>query len=222
MVPRTLVWLGLLLLLISYGLVRREPPAAVTAASGRPLVVIDPGHGGVDPGAISASGIQEKSINLAVSLVAAHDLQTHGIAVALTRQSDRPALQARRFIVVDDLYFRSWMAHHLGATLFLSIHSNSEPTGTVAGPIMYYVAGRESSHQLARDLAQAFARTFGRTPQIRTIRQLVLLEMKVPATTVELGFLTNRQDAIRLSNGAYQRALGAAISQGVVQYLRHG
>lgn len=217
--PKGLVWLGLLLLCLSYGLVRAEPESAVVAAVGRPLVVIDPGHGGVDPGAISNTGVQEKSINLAVSWVIANDLQANGVAVALTRKSDRPALSANRFIVVDDLHYRAWMARHLGATLFLSIHSNSEPTGTVSGPILYYVAGRTSSYQLARDLAAALGRRLGRFPQIRPIRQLVLLEMNVPAVTVELGFLTHRQDTANLTSPQYQRVLGAAISDGVLHYL---
>ncbi len=205
-----------------YAMMRTSPTAPVSVAAGRPLVVIDPGHGGIDPGAVSTTGVQEKSINLAVSWAAAEDLQAGGVAVALTRQGDYPPLRARRFIVINDLHFRAWMARHLGAALFLSIHSNSEPTGTVAGPIIYYVAGREASHQLARDLASAFSHHFGHLPQIRTIRQVVLLEVDVPAATVELGFLTNREDTRRLSTASYQKALGAVISQGVMTFLHQG
>lgn len=220
--PRTVLWLGLLLLLLSYGLTRLEPELPVAAASGRPLVVIDPGHGGIDPGAVSSGGVEEKSINLSVSWIAANTLENSGIAVALTRKSDRPALAANRFIVVDDLHYRAWMARHLGATLFLSIHTNSEPTGTVQGPIIYYIAGRPSGEHLAYDLANAFAKTLGARPEVRPIRQLVLLEVSVPAATVELGFLTHHGDTARLVNPQYQRHLGLAISRGVREYLGMG
>lgn len=219
---RTLVWLGLAMILLSYSLVAAKPKVTQTVATGRPLVVIDPGHGGVDPGAVSHTGIQEKAINLAVSWVTANRLQAAGIAVALTRQGDHPALRAKRFVVVDDLHYRAWMTRHLGATLFLTIHTNSEPTGTAFGPIIYYVAGRPASYQLARALSSGFTQVFGRSADIRPIRQTVLLEAGVPAANVELGFLTHRQDTAKLISPSYQRALGSAISRGVIRYLGYG
>ncbi len=220
MIPRILLGFALVMLLLGYGLAAIEPAPLTIAAAGRPLVVLDPGHGGIDPGAV-AHGVLEKSINLPVSIAAGEALQSGGVAVVLTRRQDRPALAASRFIVVDDLRYRAWLARHLGASLFVSIHANSEPTGTVSGPIMYYIAGRVPSYQLAQDLARAFGILFGKTPQIRPIRQLVLLETPVPAATVEVGFVTHHLDVRRLTTPAYQQVLGQAIARGVLTYLHH-
>ena len=220
MIHRALIAFAFIMLLLGYALVADEPARLTIAAAGRPLVVLDPGHGGIDPGAV-AHGVLEKSINLPVALAAGEALQSAGVAVVLTRRQDRPALAANRFIVVDDLRYRAWLARHLGASLFISIHTNSEPTGTVSGPIMYYIAGRVPSYHLAQDLAHAFRIQLGKTPEIRPIRQLVLLETPVPGATVEVGFLTHHLDARRLITPAYQHALGSAIARGVLTYLHH-
>lgn len=197
-----------------------QPRAA--AAPGRPLVVLDPGHGGIDPGAVSPGGVAEKAVNLAVARMTAAALTRRGIAVALTRTRDTPALTTGRFIVVSDLRYRAWLSRHLGATLFLSIHANSEPTRTVAGPIVYYNAARSASLALARTLVRTLALRLNVPVGLRPIRQLVLSEQAVPAATVEVGFLTHPGDVRRLRDPAYQRALAEGIAKGAVTFLdRH-
>lgn len=216
---KELVWTSAALLLGAAMIAGAGGPPRASAAPGRPLVMLDPGHGGIDPGAVSPDGVAEKAINLAVARLTAADLAERGITAALTRDRDNPALTTGRFIVISDLRYRAWLSRHLGATLFLSIHANSEPTRTVAGPILYYNPARATSLALARTLVRALAQRIGAPVGLRPIHQLVLSEQTIPAATVEVGFLTHPGDLRRLREVWYQRALAEGISAGVSVFL---
>jgi N-acetylmuramoyl-L-alanine amidase len=99
------------------------------AVKGSPLVMIDPGHGGYDPGTISASGIQEKDLALSISEKLRHAIEARGMRAAMTRSSDV-------FIPLPD---RTKIANHAGADLFVSIHLNSSPNSSTTGIEVYYL-----------------------------------------------------------------------------------
>lgn len=185
-----------------------------------PIVVLDPGHGGRDPGAISDSGLMEKHINLAVAEAVARLLRIQGVVVYLTRRQDQGPSSFRQSSVQEDLMARSRFATAFRATLFVTIHSNWEPSHRARGPIVYYDAGSSSSAALAREVSKALVPLLGYDRPIRPIRQLVLQQVTMPAINVEVGFLSHFLDASQLATPQYQARLASAISQGILAYLR--
>lgn len=199
--------------------IRTTPQVSTVMAPGRPLVVVDPGHGGVDPGAVGPGGLYEKHVNLAIAQVVAHTLSQHHTAVILTRWSDRHALPGSTYVMVPDLRHRAWVARHTGATVLVSIHSNTEPTHTVAGPIVYFVAADPRSAALADHITATLTGASRIRHAPRPSHHLVLVESRTAAVTVEVGFLTHPIDRSRLITTAYQQHLGQAIAAGILNYL---
>jgi N-acetylmuramoyl-L-alanine amidase len=192
-----------------------ERPVAAPAA----LVVIDAGHGGPDPGAVSAQGVREADLNLVVAADIANDLRLAGVTVVMTRTGDTALTNP--FSVRRDLLARSAVANRVGAGVLVSIHINTESTGTVHGPIVYYPAGRPASNRLANLLEQQLAVATGTAHRPRPAHFFVLWTARVPAALVELGFLTHAQDARQLEDPAYQQLLAAAITRAILNFL-HG
>lgn len=118
----------------------------IDGPAGRPLVVIDPGHGGFDPGAIGQDGVREKDVTLMLAKSIRDDLVKAGrVRVALTREDDR-------FLVLDE---RSAIARAMKAGLFISIHADSAPTPGATGATIYTLSevasGREAAALAARE-----------------------------------------------------------------------
>ncbi|MEP6784875.1 MAG: N-acetylmuramoyl-L-alanine amidase [Sphingomonadales bacterium] len=126
-----------------------RPSAAlprIDGPAGRPLVVIDAGHGGFDPGAVGPGGVREKDVTLALAKSVRDDLLAAGrVRVALTREDDR-------FLVLDE---RSAIARALKAGLFISIHADSAPSTGATGATIYTLSdvasGREAATLAARE-----------------------------------------------------------------------
>lgn len=213
-------WLAIVSLLGAFLITCYQLPVS-PAITPTPIVVIDPGHGGQDPGAIGAQGVYEKNINLSIGLLLSTLLRQRQIHVYMTRTSDR-APSAPPFHNVRDLRYRAYLARQWHATIFVSIHTNAEPSGIAQGPIVYYASGSVSSWELASQVSNALARVTGKVITPRPIRQLVLQEVGVPAINVEVGFLTHSLDTSRLINSQYQSQLAAAIAEGIMQYLNRG
>lgn len=191
-------------------------PAVPSGYQGATLVVVDPGHGGPDPGAVGPDGSLEDALNLAVAQLVAQDLAARGIAVRLTRTSDA-SVTGRG--AVEDLAGRARYANSLGATVLVSIHVNAEPTGTVAGPIVYYRPGSALGLLLAQKLEAALAAAASPHHPPRAALHRLLELANMPAVTVEIGFLTNRADRARLKTAAWQSRLASAVASGVLAYL---
>ncbi len=175
------------------------------------LVVVDAGHGGHDPGTISANGVQEKDINLAVALKLANLLQQQGVSVVMTRTNDR----------YPELEERSDIANRRNADLFVSIHSDSNPDRSRQGFTVYVAKGASSEAQHAAGaINQALAATGCESHGIHEAAYKVLVNTSGPAVLVEVGYLSNVQDCARLRDGAYQNRLAQAIASGILSYLR--
>lgn len=116
-------------------------PRIYGADDDRPLVVIDPGHGGHDPGAISADGIQEKELALKIAKAIRDELVASGrVRVALTREDDRYLLHRDRFEI----------ARTLGAALFISVHCDAAHTPGASGATVYTLSEVASDKEAAR------------------------------------------------------------------------
>lgn len=180
-------------------------------------ILLDPGHGGRDPGAISPSGQTEKAVNLAVARRAAELLQARGHRVALSRADDR-------YLGLND---RVAMASREGADLFVSVHANSAANRSASGVEVFYpsTGGRRESQ--SKDLAtrvcaavckETAARSRGAKRDPRGLR--VLRTTTMPAVLIELGFLSNAAEDRNLSEAAYRERLAHGIADGVEAWVR--
>jgi N-acetylmuramoyl-L-alanine amidase len=175
----------------------------------RVLVMIDPGHGGKDVGAIGVGGIHEADIVLAISQQVARILEQRGIQVVMTRNSD--------YFV--DLAPRVVMAKRMDADLFVSIHANAIPRRPdVSGLETYYYGNGE---RLARTIHNSILQSIGLPNRgVRRARFFVLRNNPMPAVLVETGYVTSPVEAPRLTDPAYQSQMANAIARGILQYLQ--
>ena len=179
------------------------------------VIVIDPGHGGPDPGACGF-GLQEKAIALSVSKLLAADLMKLGHAAPLTRDRDP----------VDelDLYPRCTFSNDKWADAFVSIHCNAAESASAKGTETYHFRGST----LGRLLATAIHTELCNTCEITIDRGVkeagfyVLGNTDAPAAFVELALISNGQDAAYLSSHAWQKSAAKAIATGIQAYLQGG
>ncbi len=185
------------------------PRAPIRVARG--VIVIDPGHGAHDPGTTSITGVPEKTINYAVAARVAAILQRRGIDVTMTRS-------ANEYIELES---RAEIANRRNADLFVSIHADSAPSPSAQGFTIYIAdAASLDSQRAARDIARAMATTGLESRGVRRANFRVLVTTRGPAVLVEMGYLSNRQDAMRLQNDAFQDRMAAAIATGILDYLQ--
>ena len=185
------------------------PNRAVVPRS-KPLVIIDPGHGGQDPGTIGIAGIQEKNVVLPISLDVVEELKKQGVEVRLTRDRDY-------FVSLEG---RTDMANDIDADLFVSIHANainlSRPD--VNGLETYYY---KSGLRLAEIIHWNILNTVNiQNRNIRRARFFVLRHSTMPAVLVEVGFLTGAEDSSRLKDPDHRRQMAKAIARGIIQYIK--
>lgn len=209
-------------------------------------VIIDPGHGGKDPGAISNSQVYEKSVVLELSLMLRDLLVSQGYNVRLTRDSD----------IYLSLRERTRKATMQGADLFISIHANAAANTGASGVETYYLAlasdetaqrtaARENSGagygikeldklvtKILKESKSVESRRLAQYIQTELVDAtntisrgvkhapfVVLIGTKVPAVLVEVGFLSHQEEARKLTNKAYKRNIAEAIARGIDRYV---
>jgi N-acetylmuramoyl-L-alanine amidase len=182
---------------------------------GRFKVVIDPGHGGPDPGAVGIAGLRETDVVLDVSLQLARLLQSRGVEVLLTRTTE----------VDVDLPPRVALANSSGADVFLSVHANalSMMRPDVNGIESFYFepAGNRARSLAAAVQQQMLAISPGSPDRgVRTARFFVIRRTVMPSTLVEMGFVTGALDAPRLMDANFRRRMAVALATGVLTYLQ--
>ena len=176
------------------------------------LVVIDPGHGGPDPGAIGIGGIRETDVVLQVSKIVKNLLSEKGVKVKLTRNNE-----------VDlDLPPRVSIANNMGADIFVSIHANASrgKRKDVNGLETFYYRGWRG-RLLAKRIQKQILRVSPGSPDrgVKQGRFYVIKNTRMPAVLVEIGFLTGRLDARRLEKTAHRKRIAYAIAKGILEYL---
>lgn len=192
--------------------------------SGLRCVVIDPGHGGEDPGAVGKRGVLEKDVVLNVSLELARLLQRAGIEVVLTRTTDvELGQETGAGWKVGDLSARVRTANSCRADIFISVHANADVYTYCRGAQVFYRADvNKDSERLARALQSEIARICKNTDRevSSNINQYVLKSVKMPAATVEIGFLSNPEEEALLASPDYQAKMAWAICSGILKYFR--
>lgn len=181
------------------------------------IIVIDPGHGGDKPGAISVRNRYEKDLNLSISLKLRDKLEDLGYNVIMTRETD----------VDVDLYERARIANDINADLFISIHGNSHVNRVHAGIQVLYCPATQSSIKevdqfpFARAMMDALLAGTGAVDKgiIQRPNLVVLRETKMPAVLVETGFLSNPDEEQLLFTEEYQNKIVDSIIKGIENYL---
>ena len=188
-----------------------------------PVVVVDAGHGGTDPGKVGVDGSLEKDINLAVAERLKTYLEQDDVKVIMTRETDTglySETDSRKKMA--DMKKRCEIIEESGADLVVSIHQNSYHEEPVSGGQVFYYRDSSKGKALAEILQERFDYVLGdqnrRLPKANG-NYYLLLHVKCPIVIVECGFLSNRKEAALLNSGEYQDKLAYTIHMGIMEYL---
>jgi len=195
---------------------------------GAPVIVLDPGHGGAESGAVSPGGLIEKDVNLAVARQAQAALQAAGVTAILTRTADYEVT----------LPTRSEIARDVNPKAFVSIHHNAEPDGPRDGPgsETYYQIGSADSKRLAGLVYEEVVKALSQyhvawvadrdagakyRPGTTGADYYAMLRQpgKVVSVLAELAFISNQPEADLLARADVQKVEGEAVARGIVRWL---
>lgn len=189
------------------------------------VIILDPGHGGFDPGAVS-NDIREKDLNLALSKKIADLLQKEGAKVYLTRDRDynlAPVGLHGRPAHLADLSQRAALAREKSADIFVSIHMNSISFRYCRGAEVYHHYQSREGARLAGCIQNELVKIPGMRKRTVKPGDYALLRLTaVPAVIVEAGFMTNPEELKQLTTDRYQQALAESIVQGIKNYFNQG
>ena len=176
------------------------------------VVVIDPGHGGHDPGAMAKFGgqVAEEAIVLDIGVQVGRMLSERGARVIMTRNTDR-------FLELQE---RADIAERNRADLFISIHADSSENRGASGTCVHvYTQASAQSMKAATRMTAAFGRAGIECRGIAHNNYHVLREHSRPGMLIECGFLTNSGDARKLNSASYRTQLAKAIADGATAYF---
>ncbi len=176
------------------------------------VIVIDPGHGGTDPGAIGPTGLQEKAVVLDISKKVATQLQAMGAEVVLTRSDDMSVTLPERVKV----------ASNVRADAFISIHANASRTGEPTGTETLYSGTVSMSRVLAEYVQTALVSQIGQFDRGARERNdlMVIREAKCPACLVEVVFMSNLKEELLLLDPAFRQKAAQGIVTGIASYFQ--
>ncbi len=226
----SLIWGTVAVLMISFALgimIKLEMDSAAPAMTeaGGIVIVIDPGHGGIDGGA-SNGDVLEKDLNLAVSLKLRDTINNDGNTAVLTRDSDEISMlnnTGGKYVKKDDLLYRLSVIDNSNADIFISIHMNKFQDSKYSGAQVFH-SDNEDSKRLG-ELIQASLKNNLDSNNNRVAKGneagiYILKNAKIPAALIECGFLSNADELEKLQTDEYQQQLADAIYLGITEYLK--
>lgn len=191
-------------------------------------VLLDPGHGGEDPGAVSDyNGVSEKNINLYIATQVKDLLEADGYTVMMTRTEDvlvyDETAKGETAMRRQDLLRRKKMMDESGADIVVSIHLNKYTDPDVHGAQTFFVKDSKSSEKLAVCLQTAIvSKVDPENTRVALVKKediIITKNCKTTTAIVECGFLSNKEEEAKLSQQTYQDALAAAIKLGIDNYF---
>lgn len=189
----------------------------------RPCVVLDAGHGGDDPGKVGINGALEKDLNLEITLLVKKYLEMDDVQVVLTRENEAGLYDANASNKkVQDMKRRIAIIEEVQPDVTVSIHQNSYPEEYVHGAQVFYYTGSTEGQKLAEKIQNRLIAGVDpeNTRQIKSNDSYYLLKKTAtPIVIVECGFLSNAEEAEKLTDPEYQRELAWEIHMGIIQYL---
>lgn len=188
------------------------------------VIALDAGHGGLDGGAASKEGLVEKNINLGITLYLRDYLQQAGAVVVMTREEDKDLANvntkgySRR--KTEDLKQRVQFVTQNQSDLFVSVHLNSIPATSLSGAQTFYSLSNPDNAVLATLIQNELKSNLSNTSRIaKSIKTIYILKyLKIPSALVEVGFLSNPEEARLMADQNYQQKVAAAIYQGILRY----
>ncbi|WP_163580904.1 N-acetylmuramoyl-L-alanine amidase family protein [Gracilibacillus saliphilus] len=218
-------WIRLLLLLLFIGLLyftltdKLEPDTSnqtdttyTSSKEEKYKVVIDPGHGGEDPGAIGASGSYEKDFTLSLAKKISILLEDEPkLEVHMTREED--------VFLSAETRERPKFANELDADLYISLHANTFTDPSVSGTESFYY--HKNSKRLANIIHRHVSETTGfRNRGVKKENYFVLKDTTMPAVLLEIGYITNPEEEQTMLTDDFQQSLAEAIKNGINEYLK--
>ena len=214
--------LGIVILAVKYGSIH------VTGSTDAyikemPVVVIDAGHGGTDPGKVGVDGSLEKDINLAVAKRLKTYLEQDDIRVIMTRETDTGLYSdtdSRKKMA--DMKKRCEIIEESGADLVVSIHQNSYHEEYVHGAQVFYYGTSEPGKALAELIQKKmidYVDPENRRQAKANESYYILKKTNVPIAIVECGFLSNWEEAKKLQDPGYQNKIAWAVAMGMISYM---
>lgn len=188
-------------------------------------IALDAGHGGPDGGAESKEGVVEKDINLAITLHLRDYLQQAGALVIMTRETDtdlaEPGTKGYSKRKTQDLHNRAELIDENHADLFLSVHLNSIPSQKWRGAQTFYYPNNPSNPNLAALIQLELKKNLENTDRVAKAADktvYLLKTLKIPSALVEVGFLSNPEEARLLASEKYQKMVAASVYQGILRF----
>lgn len=191
-------------------------PDSIDESLKKKVIVLDPGHGGNDPGAV-AGKVKEKDLNLQVSMILKDLISDSGMIVHMTRTDDR----------YIGLYERAAFANKLKADLFVSIHHNASPDSSAQGVMTLYYPSSKRNGMTGIKLAQIVqknmvndfkTRDWGIIPRPKLV---VTRETSMPAVIAELGFMSNKEELNRIVTYEFQKKAAESLYKSIIEALQH-
>lgn len=186
------------------------------------VLMIDPGHGGIDGGAISDDGSKESDINLAIGLKLRAIAELLGQPTSMTRSDDSARSDYAEYSEHEDLVHRTEMINAVPGAVLISIHQNDFPTGQPSGSQVLY-APSQGSESLGKRCHENLIHFLN--PENRRVAEpvpkalYITSHVSCPAVLVECGFMSNNFEVQKLCSDAYQSSIAMILAGSLMQYL---
>lgn len=199
--------------------------SVMTGTNNRQTVIIDAGHGGFDGGAVAEDGTVEKNINLNISLTISKLLKQSGFCVIMTRQADVSTddneAPENAFNKRNDLENRLQLMKDYPNAVFVSIHLNKFTTSSAYGSQVFY-SDNDKAKALGDYIQHSIVRLIQhdnmRVNKKATSSTYLLHNATVPAVLVECGFLSNKEELLKLKDKKYQNQMAFSVYCGILEY----
>lgn len=198
-------------------------------APAQKTIILDAGHGGEDPGAVSDySGLKEKDVNLNVVMLLKDLLEKDNYKVILTRDADQLVYETTTKNIIqkrkEDLTRRKKIMDESGADLVVSVHLNKFPQTKYHGAQVFFPPNSPDSQKLANEIQTSLRLNVDnandRVALVKKDPIIILKNLKTTTVVVECGFLSNADEEKKLSSEEYQNKLAAAIKSGVDNFFK--
>lgn len=223
----------LLLAITTFGIVTGMDSPAIKATNNAPknkIVILDAGHGGEDPGAVSDyNSVREKEINFYIASKVKGLLEAENFTIIMTREDDtlkyeegtKSVTQKRK----QDLIRRKKIMNESGADLVVSIHLNKFPEAKYFGAQVFFPPNSPESKAAAEGIQKSLREVVDsnnkREAMLKSAEIIILKNLKTPTVIVECGFLSNVEEEKRLASTEYQDKLALAIKDGIMKYYQN-
>ena len=186
------------------------------------VIYIDPGHGGIDGGCISSNGEYEKEIVLDIAYSLKEYLELNGYYPLMTRSGDYDlasynSINRKR----EDIIKRTDMINNSNCKLAISIHANAYPSSKEKGAQVFYNNKNDNSKKLAEFIQDNLKEKLNNTDRLAMDlnNKYILENVKCPIVIVEVGFLSNKEEAELLKTSDYQKVMGYTIGEAIINFL---